>query len=285
MSLTIYSDQELKEIQRIETEALSVLKDVCDKLHISYFAIGGTALGAVRHNGFIPWDDDIDIGMTRENYFRFIKEAPSFLPSKYILQDPYSSQRTAYPYTKIRINGTSFVEYSNRNVDMHHGVYIDIFPFDEVPDDDERNKKQYRIVQRLSRIIVWRQSPDMYSEPHSLKQHIQALCRRILFHLLRLIPYNYLVGRIDQEITRYNGTNQQAMACLLFSRRNCEYGLKSTLFPLKEHQFENLTIPVPNDCDTYLTTHYGDWRKMPPREQRFGHKPYYINLYKAYEKE
>lgn len=285
MNLTIYSDQELIEIQKIELEALAVLKDVCEKLNIKYFAIGGTALGAIRHDGFIPWDDDIDIGMPRLDYMKFINEAPALMPQKYHIQDPYNSEKTAYPYTKVRVDGTAFVEYSNRNVDMHHGIYIDIFPFDEVPDNEAYNKAQYEAVQRLSRIFVWRQSPDMFYEPQNTAQHLKTVIRHILHYVLKLIPYGYLIDRLDRQMTRYNGTNQQAMACLLFSRRNCEYGLKNTLFPLKDHKFENINIPIPNDFNTYLTTHYGDWRKLPPEEQRYGHKPYYINLYESYKKE
>lgn len=285
MSLTVYSDQELKEIQRIETEALSAIAEVCSRLQIEFFVIGGTALGAFRHDGFIPWDDDIDIGMTRDNYLRFVREAAPLLPKQYTIQDPYSSQHTAYPYTKVRVAGTAFVEYSNRNVDMHHGVYIDVFPFDEVPDDDRLNQKQFRSAQRLSRLFVWRQSPDMFSKPESVSQRIKAILRRAVHYGLKLVPYRFILNKLDRVMTQYNGTDQQAVACLLFSRRKCEYGLKTTMFPLKSHSFEGLTVPVPNDCDTYLTTHYGDWRQLPPPEQRYGHKPYYINLSQAYDGE
>lgn len=81
--LTIYTEEELKKIQKLETDALKIIIDICEKLEIEYFLIGGTALGAIRHNGFIPWDDDIDIGMTRNNYIRFLKEAPKYLPKGY----------------------------------------------------------------------------------------------------------------------------------------------------------------------------------------------------------
>lgn len=282
MGLTIYSEQELKEIQKIEKDVLSAIIDVCKQLQIEFFVIGGTTLGAIRHEGFIPWDDDIDIGMTRQNYMRFIKEAPSLFPDKYCIQDPYSNQRTAYPYTKVRVEGTAFVEYSNRNVDMHHGVYVDIFPFDEVPDDEKLNIKQFKIAQRLSHLFVWRQSPDMYSAPNNITQYVKAFLRRIIFHCLRLVPYTFLLNSLDNVMTHYNGTGQSAVACLLFPRRKCEYGLKTTLFPLKSHLFEGMLVPVPNDYNTYLVTHYGDWKKLPPLEQRYGHKPYYINLHESY---
>ena len=279
MQLTVYSEQELKEIQKIEKAALAALTGVCDSLGISFFAIGGTALGAIRHGGFIPWDDDIDLGMTRENYRRFLKEAPALLPREYVLQSPYGDENAAYPYAKLRVNGTAFVEYSNRRVDMHHGVYIDLFPFDEVPDDEALNRQQFEAVQRLSRLFVWRQTPDVYAEPVTPAQKGRAVARRAVYRVLRLLPYRLFLEKLEAVMTAYNGTGQQAMACLLFPRRKCEYGLKSTLFPTEKHRFEELMIDVPRDFDTYLTTHYGDWRQLPPPEKRYGHKPYHVNLH------
>ena len=123
---TIYTSEELKQIQRLELECLHQMLDLCRKLEIEAFLIGGSALGAVRHGGFIPWDDDIDVGMTRVNYRRFLEQAPALLPSGYELQTPYNAKYNPYFYSKLRVDGTRFVEYSNhRNRKMHHGVYVD----------------------------------------------------------------------------------------------------------------------------------------------------------------
>ena len=276
--LTIYSDEELLTIQKLERDALKVIMDVCASLHIEFFLIGGSALGVVRHGGFIPWDDDVDVGMTRENYLRFLAEAPALLPAGYTLQTPYADQRVPYYYSKLRIDGTRFVEYCNHRVPMHHGVYVDLFPFDEVPDDEAENQRQFDRVQRLFRLFSFRQSPDVSMAPETAGERLRAALRRVIHCAAGLIPYRVLSERLEREITRCNGTGQSALACLNFPKRKTEYVLKKDLYPLAHGRFHELEVPIPGNYDAYLKTHYGDYMRLPPEEQRFGHKPYEIDL-------
>lgn len=277
-NLTVYSDAELRRIQRIESDALQCVIGICEKLNIEYFLIGGTALGAVRHGGFIPWDDDIDIGMTRENYVRFLKEAPQHLPANYHLQTPYEKLENPYFYSKVRIDGTKFVEYCNRNLDIHHGVYVDVFPFDEVPDDEIKNKKQFNSVQRWIKMFVLRQSPDVSTPPSNEKERVKAQIRKIFHLALQWVPYSYLVQKIDHTMTQYNGTGQSALACLNFPVRKTEYVLRKDLYPLRKNAFGEIIANIPGNYDQYLKNHYGDYMKLPPEEKRFGHKPYLVDL-------
>ena len=110
------SDSELREVQRIEREALALLLDLCRRLDISCFLMDGAAIGAVRHRGFIPWDDDLDVGMLRADYRRFLAEAPALLPPGYTLQTPYNDPKSPYFYSKLRVDGTVFMEYANRKL-------------------------------------------------------------------------------------------------------------------------------------------------------------------------
>lgn len=276
--LTIYTEDELKAIHQLELDALGDIIRICDKLDINYFLIDGAALGAMRHNGFIPWDDDIDIGMTREDYRRFLEEAPALLPEKYFLQTPYQGNKNPYFYTKLRINGTEFAEFCNRKLDIHHGVYVDICPYDEVPDDERLNKKQFRRCRFLIRLFVLRQSPEMSTEPTSPKRKILASVRFVLHYAVRLIPYRWMALAIERETTRYNGTGQSAYAFLHHPKWKTDYMLKSELFPLKKQEFNGALVNVPGDCDAYLRRHYGDYTIWPEPEMRYGHKPYRIKL-------
>lgn len=276
--LTIYTEEELGKIQVLETDALKIIIEICEKLEIEYFLIGGTALGAIRHNGFIPWDDDIDVGMTRSNYERFLKDAPQYLPDGYFLQTPYEGTSCPYFYSKLRIDNTKFVEYCNHRVKMHHGVYVDIFPFDEVPDDENLNREQFNRVQKLIRLFTLRQSPDVSMEPSSFKERMKAQVRRMAHCFMMLYPYKRILHQLEAEFTRYNGSGQKAYACLNFPKIYTEYVLKSDLYPLKKHKFGEVEAFIPNNYDVYLRTHYGDYMKLPPEEQRFGHKPYIVVL-------
>ncbi|MBO4389007.1 MAG: LicD family protein [Spirochaetales bacterium] len=131
-----YTDELLHRVQSIEFGILKDFKDFCQKSRLHYFLIGGTLLGAVRHGGFIPWDDDIDVGMERSEYERFIRiwqEKHWETQGKYYLQCKEIDEKTPMPYAKLRRNGTVFIEKETVDTDQHKGFFIDIFPFDFIP--------------------------------------------------------------------------------------------------------------------------------------------------------
>lgn len=276
--LTIYSDTELKTIQKLELDALREVVRICCELKIDYFLIDGAAIGAMRHRGFIPWDDDIDIGMTRDSYRRFLAEAPSRLSDRYFLQTPYQGTDNPYFYAKLRINGTKFVEYCNRKLDIHHGIYLDICPFDEVPDDERLNKRQFRRCQLLIRLFVLRQSPDLSAAPATAKRKMLSVLRKCIHTALRIVPYRWIASALERETTRYDGSGQKAVAFLHYPVRNTDYMLKNELFELRRAEFEGLSVNIPKNCDAYLRRHYGDYMQWPPMDQRYGHKPYQLEL-------
>lgn len=276
--LTIYTDEELKRIQTLELEALKELVRICEQKDIEYFLIDGAAIGAVRHKGFIPWDDDIDVGMTRDNYRRFLKEAPELLSDNYYLQTPYKEKSSPYFYSKLRVNGTRFVEYCNRKLDIHDGVYIDICPFDEVPDNEILNAIHFRVCQILIHLFVWRQSPELSAPPVGVKGHVKSRVRGVIHYALKVIPYGWIASALEAQTTRHNGTNQKALAFLHYPKRKVDYIRKEELMPLKTGTFGDIDVNLPGDADAYLTRHYGKYMELPPEEERYGHKPYLISL-------
>jgi LPS biosynthesis protein len=275
-----YSPEELQKIQRTEKQALVVLLELCEKLKLNPFLIGGSALGAVRHQGFIPWDDDIDVGLLRRDYEIFMRQAEKLLPAGYTLQTPENGAKNPYCYVKLRVDGTRFVEYCNhRNRVMHQGVYIDVFPFDEVPDDEQENLRQFQKAQKLCRLYTVRQSADVSRPPQSTKEKAIAALRRVCHWLVRaFVPRQVLLNRLNRSFTAWNGTGQQALACLNFPKRKCEYVRREDLYPFETAVFEGLRVSIPRNYDAYLTTHYGDYRKLPPPEEQLGHRPYEVEI-------
>lgn len=276
MNNNIYSDCELKTIQQLEYELLLEVKKICEEENIEYFLIGGTTLGSIRHGGFIPWDDDIDIGMTRKNYEKFLHLAPFKLTAKYELQTPDSGNNIPYFYTKIRINNTIFMEYCNRNIDMHHGIYIDVFPFDIVPDDDIEYEKMFRKFQSLIRIFSLRQIPDITMKPNNYAQKIKSYIRKLAHLCAKTIPLSFLKNKLYIIATKYNNSNYNTYCCLNFPKYKTEFIKKEDLYPLEMHKFENDYFPIPKNWDIYLKTHYGDYMKLPKESDRVGHRPYKV---------
>ena len=125
--------------KKLQTAILMIAKEIvrlCDENNIPYFINGGTQLGAIRHKGFIPWDDDFDIGMRRADYEKFLKVCEEQLDhNKYFLQTEDTEKNYAFYFAKIQLKGTSIIEDFSKNVQIEHGIFVDIFPYDNIPDN------------------------------------------------------------------------------------------------------------------------------------------------------
>ena len=152
----------MKKVHKVQLEMALEVKRICQNNNIKYFIIAGTLLGSVRHGGFIPWDDDLDIGMLREDYDRFIKIAQKEIGEEYFLQTWDTDSGFALPIAKIRKNGTKFIEQNSSKSELHNGIYIDIFPFDNVPDSDFKKKLQNIVTYILKRFILIKQGYEVW---------------------------------------------------------------------------------------------------------------------------
>lgn len=266
---------ELKKIQEIELQVLEEIIRICKKSNIQYFIVGGTALGAARHEGFIPWDDDIDIGMTRDNYNKFIEKAESELGPEYFLQNFISDPKAPAYFSKVRKNGTKFVEYCNRNLDMHHGVFVDIIPYDNVPDDEELAKKHLRKVRFLYQLYIAKSITGTSVPQTNIKGYLGRGIRFILHYLLTPISKCWLFKLLDKEVTRYNKAETNKLCYIPVPSLVIK---RQELFPLSSIKFEKLNVSVPKDLHSYLTNHFGDYMILPPKEERVGHRPYIVEV-------
>ena len=256
----IFTEKQLKRLQELEFQELLVIKQVSEKLGIKFFLYGGTLLGAYKYRGFIPWDDDVDIAMDRESYEVFLKEAPKLLPKAFVLQNPLLDSNSPYSYTKLRLRGTRCIEEFNHELDIEQGIYIDIYPVDNIPDDASIYEKQFKKIQNILSQIYIRQN----------FKRIKAWgVKSILYYiLLRLRPIKHWMCLLKTEMTKYNNHACKRQSCWHYPNQGNYY---EPLFPLKRVVFNGEEFYAPNDIEGHLRRRYGNIDKLPPAEKRIGH--------------
>lgn len=269
-----YTEEQLKSLQNIEKKALKSFIEVCEKNGLEYFVYGGTLLGVEKYNGIIPWDDDIDVALPRKSYDRLMELGSEAFSFDLFLQTPYNCKKSPFPYAKLRVKGTKYVEYVNRNLDIESGIYIDIYPVDKIPDDERLRRKQYKQVRKWILIYVCRQSKLYDKETHGVKDVLKKIVKLIICNGLKVFSQKYCMNKIDKYMTRYNDTECQRYAALNSPNYNNIY---LNLYPLQSGKFDGLNVKLPGDYKTHLRMRYGDYSDLPPEDKRVGHIPYILD--------
>lgn len=265
----------IRDVQLIELEILIEVTRICRENNIEYFLDSGTALGAVRHKGFIPWDDDVDIGMTRASYDRFIDKAENQLGENYFLQTRQTDKNYPYSFAKVRKNGTAMIEWNTRNLKMHHGIWIDIFPYDFLPNDRIKREKQIKKSIRLHRIFLFKTMKERTSRPRkSIKWVCLSIIRKILRFSLLVIPVSILEHLVNETFKEFNEIETDNITCHCYGG-GCVFNRKD-LLPTGKIEFEGCVFPIANNPDAYLKNLYGDYIILPPVEERNGHSIYHL---------
>lgn len=258
------SPSELNKVKELEIEILLELKRVCTLLDIEFYLDAGTLLGAIRHGGFIPWDDDIDVSMMREDYERLVSDGPRLLSDRFFLQTPYNTPNMPASFLKLRLNGTKMIESVSSDVSGNHGLWIDIFPFDVVPADV--NIKQLRRTQAVLGKVYDLKARGQSSEKLS---KLGAAGRCVLHTMLKVIPRNCILKQMRGNAMEKAPENAY-ITC--FHYGSCFFLLDySESFPAVQVSFEGYKMLALRTWRDYLEQVYGDWQKLPPKEQRRPH--------------
>lgn len=262
-------DFDLRTLQKIQLYMLLEIRRICTLHNISYFLTGGTLLGAVRHQGFIPWDDDIDVAMPRKDYEKFKLVCETDLSHNFFLQTRESDPDFLHSFAKLRLRGTKRLGYSEPISRENLGIDIDIFPYDDVPSDIRANI-QYYLCMMLRGIYMFKLGYLPLNSEKSLKKRVGlVLCRFISCFMKR----DTVPDLINSIAERYNNQNYHYSLCLVgasYSFRN-ERMRKEFVMNYSEIPFEGYLFSAPKRYDDFLKTLYGDYMTLPPKDQQRPH--------------
>lgn len=254
-------DFDLKALQSKELLILKEVKRICEKHNIDYFLCFGTLLGAVRHKGFIPWDDDIDIAMTYNNLIKFRAVCKNELGNDFFLQNEITEPNAGLTFDKVRMNNTTLIAKNMARRDMHHGIDIDIYPLFNVPDGAFKRNLQL-MASAMYMLLVVGEKPSKVSKPIGIFSSIVLFVfRGRLKTMIKKICHQYMA-----KFEKHNCKKKAFLCCNL---RVCKRLHDSEFFnKFEKNQFEDDEFLVPKDYDSLLKSWYGDYMKLPPVEDQ-----------------
>lgn len=252
-------------VQRYMLEIAKEIKRVCDENGIHYFLDSGSLLGAVRHHGFIPWDDDMDIGMLRDDYERFLNIAPEKLDDHFLLQTWDNDPGYGLPYAKVQLKNTIYLENNAENVNCNHGIFVDVFPYDNFPDKPDKKQGKALYFYQILMKAKCKYKPWKQYEKTNIKKYVGYIPVRFI---ALFVSKKNLIQKYDVLAEKYNyqpTKNKYSQGASHYE----EWVMPSKVLEnLTSIPFENIQFSVPEDYDTYLTQVYGDYLKLPPEDQR-----------------
>lgn len=248
------NNKDLDKVKKIELEVMKYFVDICKKNNLTYYLFWGTLLGCIRHKGFIPWDDDIDVAMPPEDYLKFLKIMEKEESKDFYLQNISNTKYCSFIFTKIRKYHTTMVEKDLNYLPFKKGINIDIFPLLKYP-SSKLGKIRFMYRLRLSALMVNR---DVYGTDFKGK---------VIYYVLHLLPrglINKIVLRKMNKLLTYNGDFKEY--CI-----RQDFMFDKNLFSKIEKPFEKEMMSVPKGYDKILTKLYGDYMTPPPMDKRYGH--------------
>jgi lipopolysaccharide cholinephosphotransferase len=253
-----------RKVQLKQLEIMIVLDRIFREQGLTYYLIAGTLLGAVRHQGFTPWDDDLDIFMPRADYDRLLKHGQRLLPESLFLQNYHTDKKCYILFTKVRMNGTVYKEQAAAHLDCHHGVFLDIFPLDAVPDNLKTRKRNAFLIGQIQKI--------MHQKLGMASQRGNPILRAIRSLIGQCCSIDILGSIIDRIARRYRHANTGLLSSVVEPVVGVEPWIMSPDQYGKpvELEFEGHKFFAPASYELSLEGKYGDFMRLPPEDQRIG---------------
>lgn len=258
----------LNRLQQCELYIAKEIKKICDANHIPYTMMGGTLIGAVRHKGFIPWDDDIDFAMSRENYNKFLKTCMKSLSPEFEIQDWHKDKYFEFPHSKILLKNTTAVERAKQNSKCKNMIFVDVFPFDKIP-----NSHLQRFIHSVPcyyyKKLAWLKfNPDILNFFSGTKHAVFSFLYKCSEHFEK----EEIIQRFEKYTNQFNNKNTKTYASICGA-----YGYFKEIIPVSffesyiELPFEDTTFMAMAHYDDYLRQVFGDYMQLPPEEKRRVH--------------
>ena len=270
------NDGSLRKLQAVNLAMIKIFIGICKKHHLCYYALGGTLLGAVRHQGFIPWDDDVDIGMPRPDYERFLKIAENELPEGYRLRtidvdDEYRTYFVKIEDTNVRL----MREYYAKNAVVQKAVYawIDVMPIDGAPDGQAALAAHVDKLKQMRRMISYSLLDKcMGTGKKRSKKQMFFMKAGFQTGVYRLFNTQKLFEKFDRECRRFPYETSEVIGNPYGIYGIREFVPREVFGKGVGLAFEDITIQAPEDYDSYLKSIYGDYMALPPENERTGHR-------------
>lgn len=259
----------LKDIQTIQLNLLKYFVKICEKENINYFVTGGTLLGTIRHNGFIPWDDDIDVVMLRDEYERFLKVAPKYMNGNIRLVNSEIDHKYLYYYSKLEDLTTETLNALNKKEQIH--IAMDIFAIDGFPNNILLRKLHvYHIFYHHALTILCNTDILKVRDRGTFNNFIVSALKLVA----RIIPFNKITNtytqkkKIEELLKKYSFKKSNFVGPLLAAKGEREIVPKDCFVGYDKHMFEGIEVSIPKNYDKYLTYIYGDYMKIPKEKDR-----------------
>ncbi len=268
-----YDDETLKHLQKVQIKILKYFIKVCEENDLTYFIYGGSLLGTVRHGGFIPWDDDIDVIMFREDFEKLSKIFENDIDERYKFFDVLNDDGYFSTWGRLTLKNTLFQDWWGEQADYDLNIYIDVFILDNIPDNKIKRFIHKWTSFSLNQLTIY--SYIKYDNFSKMKKIIQQSA----YYILKIIPISpkKMKHLCVKSFSKYKDDECKEV-CDFPALCQMPVYYKTDWLPAKKAKFEDMEVNIPNDYDKVLTRSYGNYMELPPKESRFRPAPERIDF-------